>query len=219
MTVSSHAAADADPDEPRFSALLKGQAQLLAGERVSLGQLLDGFGRRGHGALLVVLGAPNLIPLPLPGLSLISGLPLLILSFQVCLGRPAPWLPNWLRTRTLDVAAYQRVTSVVSRRLEGIEWLVRPRLTSLTTGWGRLALGLLGFVLALMLCLPLPLGNALPGLALALIGLALLERDGVTALVAAGVGLAGMAFVTLAGAAVAGAVVLVLQEVLPWLTP
>ena len=69
-------------------------------------------------------------------------------------------------------------------------------------------------LLAVTLFLPLPLGNALPGLSLALIGLALIERDAVVAVSAVAIGLVGLAVMSAASAAIVGAVVILLADLL-----
>lgn len=199
--------------EPRFSDLLRRLAgEGARAERVTVGEIVDAFGRRGHGALLVLLGAVNL--LPLPGISTISGLPLVLLTAQILTGRPVPWLPEWLRARSVAGADFVRMTLAIAPRLEQVERVVRPRLAGLTRGGARRALGALGLVLALVLLLPLPLANALPGLALAFMGLAFLERDGVVALAALVTGLVGLAVMLTASVAVAGAVVLFARTLL-----
>ena len=144
------------------------------------------------------------------------GVPLLILTAQLFMGRSAPWLPNWVRDRSLSVSDLRKVIAVVVPKLEKVEKLVKPRLAVVTSAWGRVALGGMGFLLAATLSLPLPLGNALPGLALAVIGLALLERDGVAALSGLILGAFSVALVTLAGAAVAAAALIMVEHLVAW---
>ena len=71
----------AAPDMPavRLSRLL-GEVAGQTGPRVTLGDLLALFGRRAFGALIVALAAPNALPVVIPGLSLIVGLPLILLT-------------------------------------------------------------------------------------------------------------------------------------------
>jgi hypothetical protein len=78
--------------------------------------------------------------------------------------------------------------------LERAERLVRPRLLTLSEPTGERLIGLAALLLALLLFAPLPFGNLLPGLALALFGIGLIERDGVAIIAVAG--LAGFALVS-----------------------
>ncbi|MWD27720.1 exopolysaccharide biosynthesis protein [Aquicoccus sp. SCR17] len=214
MTPPPRAALPVPLEEPRFSVLLLQITDAAPHPRIAIGELIDGFGRRGHGALLIVLGAPNILPLPLPGLSMISGLPLLLLALQLALGYPAPWFPEALRRRSFDRTEFRRIAMAIAPRLLRLERVIRPRWPSLTTGLWRQALGLLAVILAVALMLPLPLGNALPGLALALIGLAVLEGDSGAGLAGIVVGAIGLAVTAFASAALAGGAWLALRGLL-----
>jgi hypothetical protein len=66
--------------------------------------------------------------------------------------------------------------------LERIERTIRPRLLPLTGPQAERVIGIVGFSLAIIIFLPIPFGNMLPGLALAILGLGLLERDGLAVL-------------------------------------
>ena len=59
------------------------------------------------------------------------------------------------------------------------ERLLRPRLLFVTSIAGERVIGGLCLVLALVLALPIPLGNMLPAIAISLMALGVLERDGV----------------------------------------
>jgi hypothetical protein len=66
-------------------------------------------------------------------------------------------------------------------------------------------------LLALVLFLPIPLGNLLPGLAIALIGLGLLEKDGAPILLGMLTGIIGILVVAGVLYGLAGATVFVLH--------
>jgi len=72
-----------------------------------------------------------------------------------------------------------------------VERLVGPRLIWLTTRRGEQIIGLFAFVLAVVLFLPVPFGNTLPALAIAILALAVLERDGIAAIAGTLVGVSG----------------------------
>jgi hypothetical protein len=65
-------------------------------------------------------------------------------------------------------------------------------LTGLLSWTGERFIGVALLVLAIALTLPIPFGNWLPAFAIAIVGLALVEKDGVGALVGLGVGAAGL---------------------------
>jgi hypothetical protein len=179
-------------------------------ERVAMGDLLETFRERAFGALILIFAAPNAIPIPLPGLSALLGAPLVLLTAQLLIGREKPWLPAFIRNRSFARSEFATVVARIAPWIERGERLVRPRLLALTEPVGERLVGLAALLLALLLFSPLPFGNMLPGLALALIGIGLIERDGVAILAGAIAGIAGLALVS--GAAyglVVGAILLV----------
>jgi len=81
----------------------------------------------------------------------------------------------------------------VIRMLRGMERLTRPRLSILTGEIADTFTGLVCVVLALMMALPIPFGDMLPGLALVLFALGMMQRDGVAILLGVvGTGLCGL---------------------------
>ena len=62
--------------------------------------------------------------------------------------------------------------------LEKLEAYVKPRLPVFTSNVGKRVLGLFGIPVAILLAAPIPFGNPPPAIALALLAVGLLERDG-----------------------------------------
>jgi hypothetical protein len=179
-----------------LSTMLRELAEDDRRERVSMGDLLDTFRERAFGALIFIFAAPNAIPIPLPGLSALLGAPLVLLTAQLLLGRPKPWLPAFIRTRSFARSEFATVIGRIVPWLERAERLVRPRLLVLTEPLGERLIGLAALLLALVLFSPVPFGNMLPGLALALFGIGLIERDGFAVVAGSIAGLAGFAVVS-----------------------
>lgn len=140
--------------------------------------LVAELGDRAFGLLMLVFALPNLVPLGVPGVSAILGLPLVFLSAQFAFGRPVPWFPSWLASRTFSRHDFKRVVNWSVPYLERLERLLRPRLNGLFSVRGERRLGWFSLVLSILIVLPIPLGNWLPALAVAIIGLAIIERDG-----------------------------------------
>ena len=72
------------------------------------------------------------------------------------------------------LALVERATPLL-RRLEAI---VRPRIGWLAGDWTMVPIGAICLVLAVIITLPVPLGHMLPGAAISLLALGLMERDG-----------------------------------------
>ena len=163
-----------------LSAVLLALAQQTDRERITIGDLLAALGDRALGALLFIFAVPNVLPMP-PGTSTLLGAPLVFLAAQLMLGRP-PWLPAVVARRSLLHADFATVVRRVVPWLQRAERLLRPRLPWAARPPMEYALGGVCLLLALVLVLPIPLGNMLPALAISLIALAVLERDGLWAL-------------------------------------
>jgi Exopolysaccharide synthesis, ExoD len=105
--------------ENRLSDLLMRQAAMVTSERVTLGDMAEFLGDRSIGGLLLGLALPMALPVPAPGISVLFGVPLIVISAQLALGYHRPWLPACSRpavrypicfygnhrSRTSDVAA------------------------------------------------------------------------------------------------------------------
>jgi hypothetical protein len=150
-------------------------------ERITINELSARFGGRALGALLLIFGILCLLPLP-PGGTTIFGLPLLLLAPQLMMGARAPWLPQSLRCREIALDDLRSGLPRVVRWLRRIEALSRPRFIFLFGGVGQRLIGFVCTLLALVLILPIPLGNLLPAAAVCVLSLSLVQRDGLLAL-------------------------------------
>lgn len=175
-----------------ISGVLVGLSRSGSGDRVSFGDLVEGFEIGAYAPLIVLLAAPNVLPVALPGISAVLGAPLILVTGQLMLGRKRPWLPGILRRRSVRRNDLARLVERVAPRLERLEARMRPRHAALTGRVGRRAVGALGLVLATIIFLPIPFGNSLPGLALVLMALGLLARDGLMVMAGGAVAAAGL---------------------------
>ncbi|OFW71188.1 MAG: hypothetical protein A2W02_03605 [Alphaproteobacteria bacterium RBG_16_64_48] len=176
------------PNSRRTSQLLR---EFLAGEtgpRITLGALRDALGDRGFGVLLFIFALPNLVPVNIPLLSAVLGLPLVLLAAQLSYGRHKPWFPDWLTDQTFSRQGFAAVVTRALPYLERAERLLRPRLTILLSWTGERLIGIAILILALVLALPIPFANWLPACAIAIIALAIVEKDGVAVLIGLVVG-------------------------------
>jgi hypothetical protein len=149
--------------------------------RVSVAELADRFGGRALAALILVFGVICALPLP-PGGSTVFGAPLVLLAPQLMLGSRAPWLPARLRRRSMRRDNLRRSLDRALPWLERVEKVSRPRLSFLFSGPGQRLIGLVCTLFALVLILPIPLGNMLPAAAISVLSLSLVQRDGLLAL-------------------------------------
>lgn len=197
---------------PRRLSQLFAQLARDAHGPVSIGHIRDALGNRSFAPLLVLFAAFNLLPLP-PGASAVLGLPLIIVSAQMVYGAKQTWLPSYLSKRSLKAETFRSMMEWIIPRLTRIERVIRPRYWPFWRRQGDRIIGGLALVLAIVVTLPIPLGNWLPAFATALLGLALSERDGLLLAVGGAVSVASMVVI----AAVIGAAGFATNAALGWL--
>ncbi|MBB6091685.1 hypothetical protein HNQ60_000531 [Povalibacter uvarum] len=159
--------------------------------RISLRHFMDRAGDRAFGALLFILAFPNIVPTP-PGTSAVLGLPMLLLAGQLAWGRRTPWLPRFIAERSLDRGIFAHAVERIAPALRRFERFLKPRAAWLVSPLPERMIGLVTFVLALVIFLPIPLGNIVPAIAICIISLGLLEHDGIAAAVGATLGIAAL---------------------------
>lgn len=160
---------------PRTSELLHALAAAHPGPRVSLGDVIGALGERGFGILILLLALPNAAPGPaMPGLSAALAIPLCLLAAQLAGGREEPLLPAWLLRRSMTLAGFRRLVAWAAPWIGRAEGLLKPRPGTPGKRW----LGLALLAITVVLAVPLPFANLPPALALSLIALGLVEKDG-----------------------------------------
>lgn len=199
---------DTVPHKATLSAMLRALADDDRRERIAVADLLDALGDRAIAALLFVFAFPNVLPVP-PGTSAVLGAPLLFLAAQMALNMKA-WLPAVIARRSLARSDFAGMVERVAPWLQRAETLMKPRLTPLAIGAMESVVGALCLLMSLVLFLPIPLGNMLPALAICLLAMGILERDGLWVL-------AGMATAIAAGVLVSGVVWALLKAALYFL--
>jgi hypothetical protein len=182
-----------------LSQVLRTLADEPGRDRISIGDLLAALGDRAVAALLFVFAVPNIVPTP-PGASTVLGAPLLILALQLTLGR-RPWLPAVVRRQSMSRDDYRALAGRITPWLRRAERLLRPRWSVLALPPMEYLVGIVCLLLAIVLVLPIPLGNIPPAIAISLMALGILERDGLWVL--AGLFAAATSSVVVSGVVVA----------------
>lgn len=185
--------AAAAPNSRRTSQILRDFAASHQEPRISLGTLRDALGDRGFGVLLFIFALPNLVPVNIPLLSAVLGLPLVLLAAQLSYGRHKPWFPDWLERQSFPRLGFVAVLGRTLPSLERVERLLRPRLTWLLSWTGERLIGVAVLILAAVLALPIPFANFLPAFGIAILALAVIEKDGFAVLAGLAVGIASLA--------------------------
>ncbi|MDQ0509288.1 exopolysaccharide biosynthesis protein [Ancylobacter amanitiformis] len=174
-----------DHRSPRTSELLSAIVTAHSAERISVGEVVHALRNRAFGLSILLLGLPNCLPMP-PGIPVICGVLLCLVGGQMMLGRDELWLPRWLAARTFSRSLLEKIVGGALKWIRKFESYSRPRLQYFSGTSARFVLGGMVLLLGLLLLLPIPIfGNLPPGIAVCILGLGLVERDG--AFIAAGI--------------------------------
>jgi hypothetical protein len=169
-------------------------------EKVTVREIIDALDSRSFGLAVLLFSLPSVVPMP-PGVPTVVGIILLIVSFQMVIGREDLYLPGILSKRAFDRKSLVGAFEGLAPKLAVIEKVMKPRLLFMTGRVGSIFIGVVVLVMAVVLILPLPPGgNFPPALACAVLGLGLAQRDGalvLIGLVASVVAMIAVSFVTL----------------------
>ncbi len=161
---------------------------------LTLGQVFSAMGDRSFGLALMVTSLPSALPLPAPGYSTPFGVLLVLLSLQMLLRYPTPWLPNWAAKIVIPPKLAQAMLGGASRFLARMEKWVRPRWSLMSDRMGHvLASGVVFFMGSLMI-LPIPGTNTAPAGVIFLMSIGLIEEDGVVVSFATVLGVLAVVF-------------------------
>ena len=172
------------------------------GDAVELNWVLSELHERAFGLFLLVLALPCCIPF-LYGIPQIVALPLMFVSVQIVLGRKTPWLPKKLGARTISTEGLHNLARRAEPWLVRIEAFSRPRLSILTHSPADRAVGLALILFSASIMVPLPGTNTVPGFAVVIVSMGLLQRDGILVILGAILGTAWIATLVFAGVSLA----------------
>jgi|TARA_R110000796_G_scaffold250728_1_gene380330 hypothetical protein len=167
--------------------MLEHVAGLAKGEdKVSMGQVVESVGDRSFGPLLLMMGLTLFSPLSgVPGMAIFAGLFVLLIAVQMLIGRKHFWLPGFILKRAVAQDKLVKAIEWVKPLARRVDRLIKPRLNfMLHPSSTYLIAGLCVLIGAALPFLELvPFSSSIVGLALAVLGLALVSRDGLLVLI------------------------------------
>lgn len=203
MTAATH-----QPLSHRLAQMLEANSHP---EGITLNGLLEHTEGRGFFLVVILFALPFVIPVAIPGVSLVFGAAIALLNLRVAFGH-TPRLPRFIGDRRLSPEFQRKMLSGSVKFLRWVEKLVKPRRTPwMNTRAVRFGNALLMIVMAVFLALPFPsppffFTNSLPSYAIILLAASMMEEDGVTIWIAYALALATFIYL--------GLIVGVLGEVL-----
>ena len=147
-------------------------------------EIRDRLDERAYGLLILLLSIPCLVP-GLYGVPQIVGLIVILLAGQMLVGREEPWLPRWFLNLRCKGAWLKAMADFAESKLGWIDRLSRPRLRRFADGPGEKLAAV--FMILATLTIVMPLTNTIPSVALALLSVGLIQRDGLFVLAGAAV--------------------------------
>lgn len=149
---------------------------------MTLGELTHRMHHAGFGLIVLFMCVPFLQPLPLAGLSMVFGVFIGLQGLQLLRGRSEPHLPGWIARRSLEPKALHLLLGAARKFFAFADRFTRPRWRALAANDRAVgaAIALCGFMLALPF--PIPMSNMICAGPAALLALAMLEEDGLIAL-------------------------------------
>jgi hypothetical protein len=173
------ACSEAGEDGAKTSAVLVRLALHHPRPEIRMGEVVAALGDRGLGLGILMLALPNLLPGPaMPGYSTIFGVPIAILAVRLLGREPNPHLPGWIERRALTMPRFRQLVAKAAPLLRRIEAVLHPRASLLTSAVGTRAVGGLLVATAIFLSAPIPLAGWLPTIAIIVLALGLIEKDG-----------------------------------------
>ncbi len=157
-------------------------------ERLSLHDVIKAAGARAHGFGLLLFALPETIPVPLPGVSAVIAVPLILIAAHLIAFGEGAGLPKRVLTQTIPTSVIQKVTKFTAPVLRWIESWSHPRLKAVAHR--HRLIGVVCLLLGIVLLAPIPFGNFVPALGVVVIAFGMLQRDGVVILIGLGFALA-----------------------------
>ena len=121
-----------DPEVRMSQALAAAESQ-VADPDITLRELVALLGEQGLLVFCGVLAVPFLLPVTVPMMSTVFGVPMLLIGFAVMVSR-VPWLPERLLNRRIAAGTARQMLAKVRGWALRFEHLVRPRALALSGG-------------------------------------------------------------------------------------
>jgi len=155
-------------------------------DTVSVEDILDMVGRRSFGPILLVAGLVTVAPLigDIPGVPTIMAIIVFLVAIHILFQRDKLWFPDRILNRSVKKERLQRALEKLKKPASYIDWILKPRLKSITTG----VMIYPAAIICLCISLAMPAMEFIPfsanfaGAALTAFGLSFIARDGLMAL-------------------------------------
>jgi hypothetical protein len=171
----------AQTDAP-LKSILRQVQETAQGETVDLKTVIEAFGNRAFGPILLLCSLFLLTPLGmLPGVPVGFGVVVILFALQLLFRRPYPWMPEFLAKVKITPKALEQADRFAGPWLDRVDNVVKPRAEWIVRGPMLSIVAIVSILLASTM-VPLgvvPFGVVVPAFIIGLLGLGITARDGV----------------------------------------
>ncbi|WP_339948218.1 exopolysaccharide biosynthesis protein [uncultured Albimonas sp.] len=150
-------------------------------QKITVGEILEALGERSFGWTMLLFAIVNMLPLPI-GSTLLTAIPLIILSLQLTLGRRSVALPRRVMALQVSRQAFRRGVHRLRPVMRAVERVLKPRFPAPFAPGRERLLGALLLLISVTLFLPIPLSAWGPAISLLICAFGLIEQDGLVLL-------------------------------------
>ena len=168
-------------DGKTFSIVLAEHIAGVKGKAVSLDDLREMLRDRAFGVMLFLVALITLVPIP--GAGTVLGLLPMLIGIQLLVGLSRPWLPQRVLRYRMDKAKVVQGLAFLHEYIGPFERFAKPRWSLFFNPVMDRVNGVMIIVASLPIMIPAPLSNLPPAIALMVLGIALVEEDGVLVVV------------------------------------
>ncbi|MDG1702287.1 MAG: exopolysaccharide biosynthesis protein [Opitutae bacterium] len=184
----------AQTSEKSLKETLESILETTKSHSIQVSELFNNLGSKGFGIILVFLSLPSALPVPAPGYSTPFGIAIVLIAFQILIGKNSLKTPNSIKKITFSPNISQKILSFAISFLNKIEPFIKPRLLQFQSKQFRPFVAINLILLASLMILPIPFTNTLPAMVICLFGISICENDGLLTLISIALSLLSLAF-------------------------
>jgi hypothetical protein len=163
-----------------YSNVIPGISKKIPNEDITLKEFIELIGESGRLIICMLIAAPFLIPISIPGTGIIAGLIIFAISISIMFDKDY-LIPNRLMKLEMSKKSLIRILNATFRVLTRLEKFIKPRLLIMTNRAVMRSISNLFLVFSATLFifpLPIPLTDTLPALGVFFLAAGTLECDG-----------------------------------------
>ena len=166
-------------------------------DKVAIDDLLDEFGDRSFAPLMLILALVGITPVgAIPSVPTILGVCIAVIAAQMAWGREHVWLPKFVTKRGIKSKRLTKGKDKLDTVADVMDSIAKQRRKALASGPARRIVA--GLIVVLCLALPVlelvPFAAAAPFLAVAILSLAMMVRDGLVLLIGGAIAVAALTY-------------------------